>query len=281
MRSIIIIAVIVALVGVGTLIALFPLRALSAITSRKGSTVEADIAYGQLACQRLDIYTPDNAKQDAPVVVFFHGGGWRVGEKKEFGFIGQALASAGVTVVIPDYRLNPEVVFPEFVRDGAAAVAWAAKNYPGRRLFAAGHSAGAHIAALIALDERYLAEAGAPGVLAGMIGLSGPYDFLPLTEERYKRVFPEATRDESQPINFVDGNEPPMLLATGTEDRTVKPGNTTRLAARIREKGGRVSVKEYPGVSHLGTMLALAEILPHAKPPVRDDILAFFEETSR
>ncbi len=113
-----------------------------------------------------------------------------------------------------------------------------------------------------------------------MIGLSGPYDFLPLTDERYKRVFPEATRDASQPIRFVDGGEPPMLLITGDADTTVSPGNTTRLAAAVMAKGGRATVKIYPGVGHLGTMLALARVLPYSKPLERADILAFIAATA-
>ena len=281
LRLFIIALVILALLTGAAVVVLWPLRVVSALTSRKGYSLRADIAYGTLAAQHLDVYTPDNAKTDAPVLVFFHGGGWEIGDKDEYRFIAQAFASAGVTVVVPDYRLYPEVVFPEFVRDGAAAVAWTARNLAGHPIFLAGHSAGAHIAALLNLDERYLDKAGvARGTIAGMVGLSGPYDFLPLTEERYKRVFPEATRDESQPIRFVDGTEAPMLLVTGDSDTTARPGNTTRLAAEIQAKGGRATVKIYPGVGHLGTMMALAKVLPYIKPPVRRDVLAFIADVA-
>jgi acetyl esterase/lipase len=282
LRSFIIAIVILALLSGAAVIVMWPLRVVSALTSRKGYSLRADIAYGALPAQRLDVYTPDKVKSDAPVLVFFHGGGWEIGNKDEYRFIAQAFARAGVIVVVPDYRLYPDVVFPEFVRDGAAAVAWTAHNLAGHSIFLAGHSAGAHIAALLTLDERYLDDAGvARGAIAGMIGLSGPYDFLPLTEERYKRVFPEATRHESQPIRFVDGTEAPMLLLTGNADRTVRPGNTARLATAIQAKGGRVTVKVYPGVGHLGTMMALAKVLPYFKPPVRRDVLAFIADVAR
>jgi acetyl esterase/lipase len=261
------------LIAAGAVTALWPLRVLSAITGHRGLALRADVAFGPLPQQKLDVYTPENAAADAPVVVFFHGGSWAIGDKDEYGFVADALKAAGYVVVIPNYRLSPDVTFPAFVEDGAAAVAWVAANLPGRPLFLAGHSAGAHIAALLALDERYLAGKGVR--IAGAIGLSGPYDFLPLTEERYKRVFPEATRDQSQPINFVDRGEPPMLLVTGDADTTVNPGNTTRLAAAIAAKGGQATVKVYPGVGHLGTMLALARALPYRKPPVIADIVAF------
>jgi acetyl esterase/lipase len=268
---IIVVVVIVAIVA--GIVALWPLRVLSLVTGQRGVAVRVDVPFGPLDSQRLDVYTPDNARTDAPVIVFFHGGGWAIGDKDEYGFVADALTRQGFVVVIPNYRLSPDVTFPAFVEDGADAVAWVAANMGGRPLFLAGHSAGAHIAALLNLDERYLAGRGV--TIAGTIGLSGPYDFLPLTEERYMRVFPEATRDESQPIRFVDGTEPPMLLVTGDADRTVNPGNTTRLAAAITAKGGSATVKIYPGVGHLGTLLALARLLPWSKPPVVADIVAF------
>jgi acetyl esterase/lipase len=261
-------------ISVGS-IAPWPLRVISAFSSRQGYAATSGIPFGT-AGLRLDVYTPDRVRADAPVVIFIHGGGWATGWKDEYRFVAEALTSAGMLVVVPDYRLNPAVVFPAFVQDGAEAVAWVSRNLAGHPVLLAGHSAGAHIAALLNLDEHYLAAAGVPsGAVAGMIGLSGPYDFLPLTEERYKRVFPEATRAESQPIAFVDGSEPPMLLLTGDADTTVKPGNTTRLVAAVAAKGGKATVKVYPGVGHLGTMMALARLLPYTKPPVREDILAF------
>jgi acetyl esterase/lipase len=276
MARLILIAVVALLVVAAGVVARWPLRVLSALTSRAGYALRAGVAYGALPAQRLDVYTPDAVAAAAPVVIFFHGGGWAIGNKDEYRFVGEALATAGIIVVIPNYRLSPPAIFPDFMHDGAAAVAWAAHEFAGHPLFLAGHSAGAHIATLLALDGRYLAGEGvARSAIAGAIGLSGPYDFLPLTEARYQRVFPESSRADSQPIRFVDGNAPPMLLVTGDADRTVKPGNTTRLADAIVAKGGRATVNVYPGVGHLGTMLALARILPLRGPPVRGDILAF------
>lgn len=131
LRSFIIAIVILALLTGAAVIVMWPLRVVSALTNRKGYSLRADIAYGALPAQRLDVYTPDKVKSDAPVLIFFHGGGWVIGNKDEYRFIAQAFARVGVVVVIPDYRLHPEVVFPEFVRDGAAAVAWTAHNLAG------------------------------------------------------------------------------------------------------------------------------------------------------
>jgi acetyl esterase/lipase len=264
----------------------FPVKVLNALTSRKGYAIEAEVAYGGHSRQRMDIYLPDDVAPDAPVIVFFYGGGWNRGARADYLFVGQSLASAGFIVAIPDYRLYPEVVFPEFVADGAKAVGFVRGRFdkPGgtaRPIFLAGHSAGAHIAALLNLDEHYLASADVPrNAIAGAVGLSGPYDFLPLEEDIYKATFPEAVRAASQPIAFVDGSEAPMLLITGDADRTVRPGNTTRLAAAVVDKGGAAEVKIYPGVGHLGTVAALATATPWRKPDIRETMIAFFRKHS-
>ena len=257
------------------------LRLISALSGRRGITITRGIRYGKSRRRALDIDAPRQAAGDAPLLVFFHGGSWRIGDKAGYGFVGDAFASAGIAVAIPNYRLYPEVTFPEFVQDGAAAVACALGQILPRRLFIAGHSAGAHIAALLHLDRRYLDEVGvAQGTVSGAIGLSGPNDFLPLRKARYRRVFPEATRAASQPIAFADGNAAPMLLLSGDHDRTVSPGNARRLAAAIVANGGEATVKVYSGVGHLGTVTALARILPYRKPPVRDDMIAFMRGTN-
>jgi acetyl esterase/lipase len=270
--------------GVAGLVVTNAAAIVNGLTSRDGYTILADRAYGPLPRQRLDIYTPRGGAEDAAVVVFFYGGGWNKGTKSFYLFVGQSLASAGFIVVIPDYRLYPDVTFPDFVEDAADAVAFAGRSLmkpdgTPRRIFLAGYSAGAHIAALLNLDERYLASAGLPpSSISGAVGLSGPYDFLPIKEDIYKAIFPEPIRTASQPINFVDGSEAPMLLITGDADRTVDPGNTTRLAAAIEARSGAVSVKTYPGVGHIGTIAALATATFWRKPDVRVTIIDFFRE---
>jgi acetyl esterase/lipase len=112
----------------------------------------------------LDVYYPPQAA-GAPVVVFFHGGRWTLGNKAEFRFVGQALASRGFVAVIPNVRQYPKVRFPDFVDDAAHAVRWARENARGYggdpdQLFVMGHSSGAHIAALLALNPEYLKAAG-------------------------------------------------------------------------------------------------------------------------
>ncbi|KQT54974.1 lipase [Aureimonas sp. Leaf454] len=263
---------------------------LNAVTSSAGYRIERDVRYGEGDRGTLDLYVPAGAGATSPVVVFFYGGSWDSGSKDLYLFVGQALASRGFIVAVPDYRVYPEVRFPAFVEDGATAVRFvdeAAREgrngLPAGRhpLFLMGHSAGAEIAGLLATDERYLARQGlAAGRLAGFVGLAGPYDFLPLTEERYKRVFPEATRAASQPVRFVDGREPPMLLVAGDADTTVDPENTRSLARTVERAGGTARAMIVRGVDHIGAVSALSTALPFNDPAIRDAVVAFIEEHS-
>jgi acetyl esterase/lipase len=243
--------------------------------------VTKGLAYGEGIRATADVYAPSASCVGAPVVVFFYGGGWEDGDRAMYRFVGAALASQGVVTVIPDYRLWPEIGFPGFMEDAAAALAWTrahATRFGGdpNRLFIMGHSAGAQIATLLALDPRYLREVGMnPKSVTGVIGLSGPYDFLPLTSPTLQAIFgTEAEWPRSQPINFVTPQAPPMMLATGTGDTTVNPSNTTRLAARLRQTGVTVTEYQYPGLGHASTIGAFSGALS-LLAPVRQEALDF------
>jgi len=211
----------------------------------------------------LDIYRPAASTTPAPVVVFLYGGRWQDGTRAEYGFVGKKLASHGVLTLVIDYRLYPHVRFPAFVEDTVAAVAWAREHASAHggdptRLFLVGHSAGAHIAALIGTDARYLAARGMqPRDLAGVIGIAGPYDFLPLEDDDLRDIFgPEERWPESQPVNFVDGDEPPFLLLHGTRDLLVWLRNSERLKARFDAIGAPVELRRY-SVGHIRILSGL------------------------
>ena len=262
-----------------------PIGVLNATAPRSGIAISRDIAYGDNTRQRLDVYAPKAAPagtSHAPVVVFLYGGGWTEGAKKQYGFVARALASRGIVAVLPDYRLYPEVRFPAFIEDAAAATRWArdhARNYGGdpRRLFVVGHSAGAYIATMLALDPHYLAAVGLdPGHdLAGCVGLAGPYDFLPLGTDELRAIFGSGEAlSRTQPINFVTAKAPPILLLTGRRDDTVYPRNSIRLAARLQAAGGRVETIVYPRVGHRLLIGAFASPLRFIAP-VLDDVTRF------
>jgi len=243
--------------------------------------VVRSLPYGEGPRRTLDVYRPRHAA-DAPVVVFFYGGRWQGGRKETYGFVGRALARRGIVTVVADYRVYPEVTFPAFVEDGAAAVAWTAARIAAhggdpRRIVVMGHSAGAHIAAMVALDRHWLGGLGkgAPTV-AGFVGLSGPYDFLPIRDPALIRAFGGVNRPETQPIDRIAAGPPPALLVTGTADRLVDPGNSARLAVRLEAAGGRVNLVRLPGVGHALTVIALALPIPLSWfLPVRREVAAF------
>ena len=257
-------------------------KVINAITPTRGYELASNLVYDADTGNKLDVYQPEGVR-NAPVVLFFYGGRWQEGDKELYRFVGQALAARGYVAVLPNYRLFPEVEFPAFVEDGAAAVQWVrqqVQHYSGdpQKIFVMGHSAGAHIAALLALDGQYLSRRGLPAnTLSGMIGLAGPYDFLPITAPDLKRVFAPAHPPEvSQPVNFVRRDAPPLLLLHGEDDQTVELANTIALRDATVRAGGAVETVLYPKLNHsriVGSLAvrleALADVLDQVDQFVR------------
>ena len=254
-----------------------PATLLNATVSRQGFTRETDIAYGPDSRQKLDLYRPERPRPDGRTVIFFYGGSWDSGSKSDYLFVAQALAAGGYTVVIPDYRLYPEVRFPAFVEDGAQAVRWTAGRFGTDNLFVMGHSAGAHIALLLAVDTPYLKAAGVDRLkLAGVLGLSGPYDFLPLKSSRLIEIFGGANNRDIEAITFARAPLPSALLIHGMADTTVYPRNSEHLAAAWRAAGAPVELKLYPDVGHIDVVAAMSGLLS-GRAPTRVDVLAYLE----
>ncbi|WP_158881770.1 alpha/beta hydrolase [Rhodanobacter sp. L36] len=255
----------------------------NATASKAGVVVQRDIVFDAEHHLALDIYRPANASH-APVVVFFFGGSWKSGKRGWYAWVGETLAQRGMVVVIPDYRLWPAVKLDGFMQDGARAVAWVhahAGDYGGDTdaLFVMGHSAGAHIGALLATDAHWLAAVGMrPRQLAGFIGLAGPYDFLPLKDADYIDMF-GSTHDaqlRSQPVHFVDGDEPPMLLMQGTTDKIVWPRNAESLAREMHQHHEPVELKLYPDIGHLAILFSISRPF-RGKSPALEDTVQFIQ----
>jgi len=242
-------------------------------------------AYGTDPRQALDVYVPNTPTKNADVVLFIYGGRWQFGNKDEYRFVADSLADQGFVTVIPDYRLFPQVDWRDFIMDTASAYRWVETHiaaYGGnpRRIFIMGHSAGAHMAAIVALDPMLRKQVGSVKAPCGLIGLAGPYDFLPINDVDVQQVFKSATHMiETQPIYYVDRNAPAMLLLTGAADTTVRPGNTYRMADAVHENGGKAEVISYPDVGHVGIMLAMARSLSYLAPTLQDTT-HFIRETS-
>ncbi len=261
-----------------------PLSLVNALIPESGFKTTRDIAFSAHPRNKLDVYTPvSSSAAPKPVVVFFYGGAWESGDKGGYLFAAEALTSRGYVVVIPDYRVYPEVIFPAYMEDAALAVKWTFDNIAQHggdpaKIFVMGHSAGAQLAALVAYDGSYLDRLGIDKRrIKGVVSLAGPLDFLPLTEPNLFIIFPEAIRAASQPINFITGNEAPSLLLHGDDDTRVGIHNSRNLAARILARGGAVETTYYPGMGHVGILLALAAPLRGGKP-VLDRVAKFIDE---
>jgi acetyl esterase/lipase len=238
------------------------------------------IPYGSDARQVLDVYGPDgDAGTQHPVVVYLYGGGWQAGGRAQARPIAQTLAEHGIVTIVPDYRVYPQTTFPGFIEDAAAAVRWAhdhAHEYGGdpRNIILMGHSAGAHIAAMVATAPQYLQAKGlSQSSLRAMVGLAGPY-YQFTNDPHMDEIFPAALRPQAMPIDFVSGHEPPMFLAAGTADTDVNPDNATRFAAALRAKGDQVELKHYEGLTH-DNLIEAFQSSKRANSPVVADVLAF------
>jgi acetyl esterase/lipase len=241
--------------------------------------IERDIAYGTLPRQKLDVYSPKTMTPETPTLVFYHGGSWRWGSKDQYRFLGTAFAARGIQTVVVNYRIFPEVVFPSFVEDGAKALAFTNTTLAkGRPVFIAGHSAGAHIAAMIALDPRFLAAEGTNvcDATKGVIGIAGPYEFTPIDPE-FKLIFPAAILPSTKPINFATTQSPPTLLLHGTQDDTVLPIRSTEMATALTAAGNKAQVKMYEGVDHLYIIGAVSPVVRRTAPTLAD-IVTFMGE---
>jgi acetyl esterase/lipase len=244
-----------------------------------------NITYDTALALAVDVYSPPHADH-APVVVYFYGGSWMTGKRSWFRWMGEALAAQGVVTIVADVRLWPRARLDGFLHDGAEAVRWAhdhATEFGGdpSHLFVMGHSSGGQIAAMLAMDKQWLAAVGMqPRDLAGFIGVAGTYDFIPFDEPEFYDMFGQTPREEarSQPINFVDGDEPPALLLQGEKDTIVYPSEALALEGRYVEQGEPVELKLYPNLGHEKLLLAFGPLKSRA--PVLADTMAFIHRYS-
>ncbi|NCP19617.1 MAG: alpha/beta hydrolase [Erythrobacter sp.] len=248
------------------------------------------LSYGKDPEQDLYIYRSEDAPEDVaqPVLMFIHGGSWSNGDPSSYGFIGRNFAPKGFVVVNVGYRLLPEGRYPAMLIDSAAALKWTRQNiakYGGDpdQIYLMGHSAGAYNAVMLALDRRWTRRAGLPDdTIKGVIGLAGPYDFLPFDNDAEKEAFGKVSPPAaSQPVSFARRSAPPMLLATGYNDETVDRDNAEAMYDALVAKGAPARHAIFNDMGHMGILMTLAQPFGNDRwgdTRVKDQVLAFLRK---
>lgn len=261
-----------------------PLYLVNTLSTESDSVTVVHQRYGKEQRQWLDIFMPERIFAGSPVIVFFYGGSWKRGEKGKYGFVGHSLGSKGYITVIPDYRLYPEVTFPAFVEDGAKAIAWVRQFVEQARngVVVMGHSAGAHIAALLALDQSYLEAAGQPfSIIHGMIGLAGPYGFNPMAYRSTRPIFADVeVIENAMPVTFACSAKIPLLLFHGADDSVVIPENSRELKRRVDECAGNVKYFELENIGHFSIVLGLSDSF-FAEHAIQSSLEQFLQSLTR
>ena len=264
-----------------------PLDALDSLVPDDTYKRTTGIAYGEAARHKLDVYRPLSDQTGLPVVVFFYGGSWKSGDRAGYRFVGEAMASRGIVTVVSDYRLYPEVRFPDFLHDSAAVFAWVKKNIGSfggdvDRIYLAGHSAGAYNAVMLSVVPDYLQEAGhTPSDVCGTISLAGPIALNLLDYNTTRPIFGHvADPDTTRPVMLVNGKTPPFLLVHGKSDGTVYPVNTEMFEAAL-QKAKTPYVASYPdGIGHYRIIAGIADPLEGmiGGQPLADKIASFVKQ---
>lgn len=244
-----------------------------------------DLRYGEHPRQRLDLWGPTlDPDGPHPILVFFRGGAWRDRDRQSYVCAARALAARGFLVAVPDYRLIPEVRFPAFIEDAAASAAFVSRiatRFGGdaSRLGVLGHSAGAYLSTMVALDRRYMISVEAPGLIRAAAGLAGPYEFSSAGEVGERDAFGRtADPTLTHPITYVRADAPPLWLGHGALDTVVSPRTTRNLCRRLREAGGRCESRVYDGLSHEG-LIATSSLIADPRATALSDVAAFFGRT--
>jgi len=221
-----------------------------------------DQAYGRDPRQRLDLYLPAAAPaRGLPVLLYFHGGAWMNGRKEWMGFLAPALLDLPLLLVAATYRIAPQVRLPAIVQDCVDGLAWTLDNAarfggdPGRVLVG-GHSAGGHLAALLALRPELLAARGLPaGAVRACLPTSAPLDLshLQAPQTPADAQVRAALGDEPapwSPLRFADAAAVPFHLAWGEHDFPRIRAQNEAFAAALRARGCPVSHEVLPGLDH-------------------------------
>ena len=227
----------------------------------KGMTVQEGVAYGPHRLHRYNVFSPVNAV-NAPVLIFWHGGGWTNGYRDYNTFMAQHITALGCVLVSPSYRLVTEAKLPAAFDDGLAALAHVSQHIASsggnpQRIYLAGHSAGAHLAALVALRSDTAVRGCLP--ISGIMDLHHPSPVPGSLEERvYGMVLPAPELDAvMSPICWTAGNQVPFDLTVGEHDSVRVRLSNRRMLELLRLQNAPVAFHDNAGHSHFDTHTSL------------------------
>jgi len=245
--------------------------AIPAAQNPPGVEERLDISYTQgdpadAAKHKLDLYLPQG-KTSFPVLLFVHGGSWRTGDRAIYKAVGERFARAGIGVAIPSYRLMPQNPHPAQIEDVAAAFAWVHGNiaqFGGdpAKIFASGHSAGAHLVSLLALDEKYLKKFDLERrSIAGVIAMSGVYnvDKLDTFIAGDTGGNPGASKHDASPVAHARSGAPPFWISYCQWDYFDLPKQARDFTATLKKNFVSVQLFYIPSESHISEVLSLVQ----------------------
>ena len=255
-----------------------PVSILNNITPSSSFEKTSDISFGPGTRDKMDIYRSETSTSERPVLVFVHGGSWNSGSKDIYKFLADGFTQIGYDVVVPNYRLYPDAVFPEFLNDNARAVKSVEENFPNRPIVLMGHSAGAYNVLMLGLKDDYLKSVGVDRCtsISGVVGLAAPTGLVPLDSEPWTTIFPDRFTGQDAVLNNVSAPSPAIFLGHGSEDETVFPQNSEALAEKVSARGGKADVKLYAKQSHSDVVKVLSRHFD-GDVSLKDDIIGFIE----
>jgi arylformamidase len=226
---------------------------------------QLDIPYASHPRARLDVF---HATTPRAVLIFFHGGYWRALEKSIFSFIAAPFVDAGISVVMPQYPLAPEATITDITEHARSAVSWVqSSTLAPLPIIVSGHSAGGHLAAMCALDDKLHAN------ISGMIPISGLFDLVPLckTNVNVDVRMDEETAGAMSPARLRHDHATPALVMVGGDETDGFKWQTRHYAGVLNAVGARVQVLEAPGLNHFTILNPLAD----ATTKIHREVMSF------
>lgn len=249
---------------------------LNGITPSSSFDRDKNIAYGDADRQQMDIYRAISPRADSPVLVFVYGGGWTRGDKGMYKFVAEGFTKDGFDVVVPDYRLYPDTLYPAMIQDTGQAIQKVMELFPDRPLVLMGHSAGGYNV-LMSVMAPDVSGVSVCDRIAGVVSLAAPTGVYPMTDEPYTTIFPERFKADDAPMGRLRQDLPAIMLVNGRKDETVGYKNAETLSDALDDTGVVTRLAIYDDMDHIDPVRVLSRHFDGGSP-LKADILQFIED---